>query len=227
MDVDAPVLDFSLISLPSFITTPSTHPAMQPPPRTLSEPIVDARNPCYLPRQPADAFLAGLGLAPPRSRDAYLASFFARLLYPSAPSPSSASEAISRASSAESDASAYMHAPPPRAKRAPSLLNNNRVIRLRPAIVLGKRAYASFASDEEDVDESSVCSDFLGTLQTGWTDSILDGGAFADNLKHARRLRVEEFRAGEGSSEAVGAETSLGLAGCVAEGACMRGDLSD
>ena len=49
------------------------------------QPLVDMSNPCYTPTRDGSAFLQSLALeyaGPPRSRDQYLFSFYARLLYP-------------------------------------------------------------------------------------------------------------------------------------------------
>ncbi|KAA1467226.1 hypothetical protein DENSPDRAFT_926443 [Dentipellis sp. KUC8613] len=49
-------------------------------------PSVDLKNPCYSPLEPASVFLTNLASefsTPPQSRDQYLFSFLARLLYPS------------------------------------------------------------------------------------------------------------------------------------------------
>ncbi|THH08190.1 hypothetical protein EW146_g9071 [Bondarzewia mesenterica] len=49
------------------------------------QPLIDTSNPCYSPTGDGSAFLENLALefsGPPRSRDQYLISFYARLLYP-------------------------------------------------------------------------------------------------------------------------------------------------
>ncbi|TFY72832.1 hypothetical protein EVG20_g195 [Dentipellis fragilis] len=49
-------------------------------------PCIDLKNPCYSPLEPASVFLTNLASefsTPPQSRDQYLFSFLARLLYPS------------------------------------------------------------------------------------------------------------------------------------------------
>lgn len=48
-------------------------------------PVLDLNNPCYSPTLDGDAYLAHVAsvlLDPPRSRDQYLLSFLARLIYP-------------------------------------------------------------------------------------------------------------------------------------------------
>lgn len=50
-----------------------------------TEPLIDIRNPCYSPAETASTFLSNVASessGPPRSRDQYLISFLARLLYP-------------------------------------------------------------------------------------------------------------------------------------------------
>jgi hypothetical protein len=50
------------------------------------EPLLDVRNPCYSSTEPAPSFLknvSGSFAGPPASREQYLLSFLARLVYPS------------------------------------------------------------------------------------------------------------------------------------------------
>jgi hypothetical protein len=47
------------------------------------EPLLDLRNPCYSSTEPAPSFLKNIVIGPPASREQYLLSFLARLVYPS------------------------------------------------------------------------------------------------------------------------------------------------
>ncbi|KAI0290402.1 hypothetical protein B0F90DRAFT_1786431 [Multifurca ochricompacta] len=132
-------------------------------------PLLDLRNPCYSPSETASSFLeniSGSFVGPPASRDQYLLSFLARLIYPSygimedlltssklcdtahslaqefprcSEGPSSDDNVIpfSPTLGIQTFRSLSMQLPNVPVKRRASLLDNNRDAGLRSSVILG------------------------------------------------------------------------------------------
>lgn len=171
------------------------------------EPLLDIRNPCYSPTESASSFLKNLSgsfVGPPASREQYLLSFLARLVYPSPGigedlvassgfllSPRSFSKGFLHAGASSDDAfvpfspsmgvrrsfqSPSMPLPDVPVKRPASLLNNNGDSRAHPSLVLGlSLGKRKFAPLSS---KSSTFSDLCGSSKRIRSSLTLDGSFF-------------------------------------------------
>jgi hypothetical protein len=151
------------------------------------EPLLDTRNPCYSSTESASSFLKNLSgsfAGRPASREQYLLSFLARLVYPSTGivedvlassgfllSSHSFSQRFLNAGAPSDDAFVpfsptiglrrSMPLPNVPAKRPASLLNNNGDSRPHSSLVLGlslgKRKYASLGVSSQSSNLTDLC----------------------------------------------------------------------
>ncbi|KAH9050385.1 hypothetical protein EDB83DRAFT_1373548 [Lactarius deliciosus] len=171
------------------------------------EPLLDTRNPCYSSTESASSFLKNISssfVGPPASREQYLLSFLARLVYPS---PGIAEDLIASSGfllSSHPFAQRISHAGAPSddvfvpfsptvgvrrsfqslsqplpnvpAKRPASLLNNNGDSRPRSSLVLGlSLGKREYASLSS---QSPTFSDLCGSSKRMRSSLILDQSSF-------------------------------------------------
>ncbi|KAH8987425.1 hypothetical protein EDB92DRAFT_1125448 [Lactarius akahatsu] len=172
------------------------------------EPLLDTRNPCYSSTESASSFLTNISssfVGPPASREQYLLSFLARLVYPSPGiaedliassgfllSSHPFSQRIPHAGAPPSDdvfvpfsptigvrrsfQSLSQPLPNVPAKRPASLLNNNGDSRPRSSLVLGlSLGKREYASLSS---QSSTFSDLCGSSKRMRSSLILDQSSF-------------------------------------------------
>lgn len=173
------------------------------------EPLLDVRNPCYSSTESASSFLknvSGSFVGPPASREQYLLSFLARLVYPSTGivedllasagflfSSPSFSQAFLNAGAPSDDAfapfsptvgirrsfqSLSMPLPNVPAKRSASLLNNNGDSRPRSSLVLGLSLGKRKYASLRVSSQSSTFTDLCGSSKRMRSSLTLNQSSF-------------------------------------------------
>ena len=172
------------------------------------EPLLDVRNPCYSSTESASSFLktvTGSFVGPPASRDQYLLSFLARLVYPSTGivedlasagflfSSPSFSQAFLNAGAPSDDAfvpfsptiglhrsfqSLSMPLPNVPAKRPASLLNNNGDSRPHSSLVLGLSLGKRKYASLRVSSQSSTFTDLCGSSKRMRSSLTLNQSSF-------------------------------------------------
>lgn len=174
------------------------------------EPLLDIRNPCYSSTESASSFLksvSGSFVGPPASREQYLLSFLARLVYPSPGimenhvassgfllSSHSFSQGFLRSRASSSDdafvpfsptvgvrrsfQSLSMPLPDVPAKRPASLLNNNGDSRPHSSLVLGLSLGKRKYASLRVPSESSIFSDLCGSSKRMRSSLIINQSSF-------------------------------------------------